>query len=384
MPNRRNHVFWIVTLQIAFTNFFMGGFGPAQPILRTEQHTSLTVAGLHGTALGVAAILSGFTGPKLAHRFGRAVTSWIGMIFFCVGAGLFVFLPPVQLTLAAILITGFGISTLINSSVTQLWDNNPEDASRAVSQSNAFGSIGYISGTLLIGTLVGVGINWRWGLLLVIPAGLILFFFSRKSLVVEHLPDEHGPQRGSLDRKFWVAWFGFIACISTEFATTFWSAALLRDRLASSASISTLCIVAIGTGMGLGRWYGPIVLKRMPVDSQLKNILVTQLIGIVILWLSHVLWISLIGLLLNGFGLSMQFALSSLRLMGFSEARPDLAIARSSLAAGTAIALAPLFLGMLGDHLGISRAYLMMPVLIVIALTTVVAVPSQVLPARTK
>jgi len=122
----------------------------------------------------------------------------------------------------------------------------------------------------------------------------------------------------------------------------------------------------------------------MPVDSQLKNILVTQLIGIVILWLSHVLWISLIGLLLNGFGLSMQFALSSLRLMGFSEARPDLAIARSSLAAGTAIALAPLFLGMLGDHLGISRAYLMMPVLIVIALTTVVAVPSQVLPARTK
>lgn len=44
----------------------MGGFGPAQPILRNEEHTSLTVAGLHETSLGVAAILAGFAGPTLA------------------------------------------------------------------------------------------------------------------------------------------------------------------------------------------------------------------------------------------------------------------------------------------------------------------------------
>jgi len=73
----------------------------------------------------------------------------------------------------------------------------------------------------------------------------------------------------------------------------------------------------------------------------------------------------------------MQFALCSLRLISFSDKRPDLAIGISSLAAGSGIALAPFILGVLGDHLGISRAYLMVPVLIVIALTIVILIPSK-------
>jgi fucose permease len=74
----------------------------------------------------------------------------------------------------------------------------------------------------------------------------------------------------------------------------------------------------------------------------------------------------------------MQFALSSLRLIGFSDNRPDLAVGISSLAAGSGIALAPFILGVLGDHLGISRAYLMVPVLILIALAIVILIPSKV------
>ena len=72
----------------------------------------------------------------------------------------------------------------------------------------------------------------------------------------------------------------------------------------------------------------------------------------------------------------MQFALASIRLIAFSDGRPDLAIGRTSLAAGIAIAVAPFLLGVLGDNFGISRAYLMVPVLIVIAFTIVKLVPS--------
>jgi fucose permease len=88
--------------------------------------------------------------------------------------------------------------------------------------------------------------------------------------------------------------------------------------------------------------------------------------------------ISLISLFINGLGISMQFALSSLRLIGFSNGRPDLAVGISSLAAGSGIAIAPFVLGLLGDHLGLSRAYLMVPVLIVIALSIIILVPSKV------
>jgi fucose permease len=88
--------------------------------------------------------------------------------------------------------------------------------------------------------------------------------------------------------------------------------------------------------------------------------------------------ISLITLFITGLGLSIQFALSSLRLIGFSDNRPDLAIGISALAAGLGIALAPFLLGILGDQFGISRAYLMVPALILIALVIVILVPAKV------
>jgi len=103
-----------------------------------------------------------------------------------------------------------------------------------------------------------------------------------------------------------------------------------------------------------------------------------QFVGFVSFWLSHNMILSLFCLFAVGMGISMQFALSSIRLIGLSEGRPDLAIGRASLAAGTAIAGAPFLLGILGDNFGISRAYIMVFVLIAVAFGIVKAIPSMV------
>jgi len=79
-----------------------------------------------------------------------------------------------------------------------------------------------------------------------------------------------------------------------------------------------------------------------------------------------------------GLGVSMQFALSSIRLIGLSQGRPDLAVGRASLAAGVAIAGAPFLLGLLGDSFGISRAYIMVFVLMITAFLIIKLVPSHV------
>lgn len=377
MTLQRDRVFWAIAFQVAIVNFYLGGFGPAQPLLRSQQHTSLTVAGLHGTAMGIASIFAGFVSPRLVHRFGRATTSWLGLGLFSIGIVMFVFSPPIQLTLTATFITGLGTSTVVNSMVTQLSHHFPRHGGSAVSQASGVASGGYVIGTLIVGSIAGTTFDWRLGLLLAIPASLILYLATRSTIATEHIPDEKGPQRGSLNKKFWISWVGFVACVSSEFATTFWAAALLRNRVGSSAAISTVCIVALGSGMGLGRWFGPQVLNRKSLDVQLKIVMITQFIGFGTLWFSHSLWISLPALFAVGIGISMQFALASLRLIGFSEGRPDLAIGRSSLGAGLAIAGAPFILGVLGDHLGISRAYLMVPLLIAIAFFTIVAIPSS-------
>ena len=376
---QRDRFFWVVAVQTAIVNFYLGGFGPAQSLLRADQGTSLTIAGLHGTAMGVASIFAGWANPRIAHRFGRSRASWIGLSIFITGLTLFVISPPVYITIPATMITGFGTSVVINTMLTKMSHHYGKAAEVAIPQANGIASLGFVIGTALIGTIAIAFPNlWRVGLLLAVPVALVLFLVGREKDQEEHVPDEDGPQGGKLSRSFWIAWVGFIACISSEFAISFWAAALLKDRVGSTAAISTVAIVAMGTGMGIGRWYGGLVLGRLKLDTQLLTVITLQFIGFVGFWLSHNMILSLFCLLAVGIGISMQFALSSIRLIGLSDGRPDLAIGRASLAAGIAIAGAPFLLGLLGDNFGISRAYIMVFVLIAIAFVIVKVVPSKV------
>ena len=71
----------------------------------------------------------------------------------------------------------------------------------------------------------------------------------------------------------------------------------------------------------------------------------------------------------------MQFALTSFRLISHSQGRADLAIGKSSLGAGIAIAGAPFLLAVLASEFQISRAYLMVPILILFAAAIVKFIP---------
>jgi len=376
---QRDRFFWVVAVQTAIVNFYLGGFGPAQSLLQEDQKTSLTIAGLHGTAMGVASVFAGWANPRIAHRFGRSKSSWIGLSIFIAGLTLFVVSPPVYITIPATLITGFGVSVVINSMLTKMSAHYGKSAEVAIPQANGIASVGFVIGTALIGTIaIAFPTLWRLGLLLALPVTIILFLLGKEKDEEDHVPDEEGPQGGKLSRNFWIAWFGFVACISSEFATSFWAAALLKERVESTAAISTVAIVALGTGMGVGRWYGGLLLKNLKLDTQLLSVIAMQFVGFLGFWLSHNMVISLACLFAVGLGISMQFALSSIRLIGLSDGRPDLAIGRASLAAGTAIAGAPFLLGILGDKFGISPAYIMVFVLIAIAFVIVKVVPSKV------
>jgi predicted MFS family arabinose efflux permease len=380
---KRNGQFWLLALQVATVNFFTGGFGPSQALLQEDQGTSLGVAGLHGTAMGVAAIIAGVMNSKMVHRYGRSNTTWLGLVVFSVGIAFFVFAPPVQLTLLATLIAGFGISVVINNVNTAGSHAFAERSHTAVAQINAIAIAGFITGNFVIGTTANiVRDQWRVGLLITIPFILGMFIFGRKFQPDSHVPDEDGPQRGKLSRGFWISFTGFFISISAEFATSFWSASLISNRTNASSAVSTLAVIAFGTGIGTGRWYGGRLLKRFHADEQLKIALALQFVAFGLFWSSHNLTLCLITLFLVGLGISVQFPLFTLRMVAFSQGRPDLAMGKSSIAAGIAIACSPLFLGILGDNFGISRAYIMVPVLIALGFLTVLISPSKHLGAN--
>jgi predicted MFS family arabinose efflux permease len=328
--------------------------------------------------MGIASILCGFSIPRLVHRFGRAETGWIGLIIFSIGLFALALVQPIQLTIAAAFVASFGCSTVINSFVVSLNSHYGKLAPIAVGQANGVSSAGYVVGTATIGTIAQTAPHfWRMGLLLILPLALYLYFFRRVREEGGHTPSVDGPQGGKLSKAFWITWGGFVATISTEFATSFWAAALVRDRTGATAAISTIAIIALGLGMALGRFFGGRVMHKLTPDHQLLACLGIQAIGFFGIWLSHILIVSLLMLLVSGLGISMQFALTSLRMINHSDGRPELAIGNSSLAAGIAIAGAPFLLGVLGDNYGISRAYLMVPILIAIAAAIVVLVPAH-------
>ncbi|MFM9151264.1 MAG: MFS transporter [Candidatus Planktophila sp.] len=375
----RDRLFWQVSFQTVAINMFLGGFGPSQGLLRVDQGTTGAQAGLHGTAMGIAAIVAGAFNSRLAHRYGRVKLSWLGLALFCLGLSAFILFPTYPTTLLSILIAGFGTSTVVNNGLTLLNHHAGDKAALTISQANAVASVGFIAGTLIIGTIAtNYPDKWRLGLFLIVPLSLFIYLFIRDKNYIDVVFEEGRRQSGKMSLKFWISWIGFIACIGSEFATSFWAASLFKDRVGGSAGVATTIMFAYGIGMALGRWYMGHILFNFKLDQQLLTVIGIQFVGFAIFWFSHIFVVSIIGLFLIGLGLSTQFALASLRLIYLSHGRPDQAIGLSSLAAGIAIALAPFALGLLDDAFGISRAYIMVPILIAIAFIVVLAIPTHV------
>jgi predicted MFS family arabinose efflux permease len=374
---RRDKIFWLVALQTGAFGIFMGGFGPALPLLQEDQGTSGAIAGLHGTALGIASIIAGYLNAPLAHKFGRYKSIWLGLIIFNMGAMSFIALPEYWQTIPAILIAGIGLSITVNNSMMYLSSHYKSNSARAVSQANGVNSSFVLIGNFIIGTIAGTQFSWRLGLLICLPFAITLYLIMGRHHNPEHIPDESGRQRGSLPLKYWVSWIGLMFCIAAEFAIAFWAAALLREKTGLNAAISTTMVLAFPLGMMIGRWFGTYIFPNLDIDARLKMIITLQGFSFLVFWISKSPFASFIALFFVGLGTSMQFALSTLRLLRFGHEKPDLAMGKSSLSAGIAIGLSPLFLGYLADVFGIVRGFLLVPVLILIAFLIVTLLPSN-------
>ena len=374
---KRDKVFWLAALQTGAFGIFMGGFGPALPLLQEAQGTSAAIAGLHGTALGVASIIAGAFNAHIVHRYGRMTTVWLGLITFNIGALGFVLFPRAWQTIFAIFIAGIGLSVTVNNTFMKLSIHFADHSARATSQANGVNSAFVLLGNFIIGVIASSSFSWKLGLLLCIPFTIVLYLLLGRQEEYEYIPEESGRQKGSLSLKYWVSWVGMTFCIAAEFAIAFWAAALLRERTDMSAPLATTLVLAFPLGMMIGRWFGTYLLPSLDIDQRLKLIVAIQGLSFLVFWASDIALASFIALFFVGFGTSMQFALSTLRLLRFAANKPDLAIGKASWGAGIAIALSPLFLGFLADKFGIVNAFLMVPAIVICAFVIVVLLPSD-------
>ena len=378
MRLERDRRTWLTYGQLGVYGWFLYGFGPALTLLRDEQGFTRTVAGLHGTALAVGALLSALTVAALVSRCGRVTMIWVGLVIVCLGILLFTSLTALPATLGGAFLCSFGGSYIVTCTATVLAALHGPSGPAAITEANAVAAgVGAVS-PLAVGLAFALG-SWRPALLVLLPVVGVLAFLSRSV----PLPADRGPRRGDgagtrLSRHFWVTWLVVTAGIAVEFCLTLWAADMLAQRTTLSAAGASAAVTALVAGMCVGRVVGGRLALRLPVDRLLYGAIVLNAFGFALFWLSTDAALAVLGLLGCGLGVALYFPLGLSRAIAASDGQPDRASARVGIGAAVASGAGPFILGALADATTIHTAMLVVPGLLVVA-----AVGIRLAPART-
>ncbi len=369
---------WIAYTQLAFYAGFMYAFGATQALLRDEQGTSRSTAALHGTAFAVGAIISAMLTARAIHRWGRgrvmrvaAITTAAAICFYTIpNAGL-----PVTLVGAAAA-AFFGTFLLISVNAFLL-DHQGVAGPASLTEANALASLAGLLGPLAVGVGAATVLGWRSALWVVAAALLIgelwrgrhVDVFGTRGLA------EYEARGGRLPRHVYWSLAAIMCFLGAEFCLTFWGADLLRERCGFGAAAAAASLGTITGGMLIGRLWGSRLAQRMPTERILKVSIVFALAAFALAW-TLTLWpVVLLGLMLTGVGIGVHWPLGVARVVRASGGMTDRASASASIAGGVAIAIAPIALGVMSDTVGFHIAFLLVPVLLLIALALILTHP---------
>ncbi|NUR72275.1 MAG: MFS transporter [Hamadaea sp.] len=367
----RDRVTWLIYAQLGAWGYFLYGFGPVVPLLRDENHVSSAVAGLHSTAMAAGSMIGGAVAPFLLRRFGRGHAIWgsLAGVVACVVA--FAALRGLEFTLPlAGIITIFGI-VLITGVVAALNERHGAAAPAAITEANAVATGAGLVAPFVIGLTVSAGAGWRPGMLTlvaVIGAIALVAFFSRVRLPAGEVVAARGAGgRRPLGRAYQLAWVMMAVTGSVEAGLSLWAADLLRDRDGMSVGGAAQAISAIVAGMFLGRFVGARLSLRIAPLRLYFVALLTSAAGFAVFWTTTSPAVAVAGLLLLGLGNAMHYPIAIALALKVVPDQPDRAAAVASYSMGISFGAGPLVLGATADLVGVRLAFLIVPVLLVVA-----------------
>ena len=378
-----DRVTWMEYLQLAFWAWFLYAFGATNALLRDEQGTSHSVAGLHGTALAIGGLIGALLTARVIDRWGRgrvirvsALTAAASILLYTVPHG------TLPVTLAGAALASFFGTFLLISINAFLLDYQGLAGPTALTEANALASLAGLLGPLAIGLGAATFLGWRAGMWVVVAALLVIEIwrgrdldtFGTKGLAAHEDAPGHLPKR--------VYWsLALIMCfLGSEFCLTFWGADLLRERCGFGPAAAAASLASITAGMLVGRFSGAQVAHRTPTETILRWSVVLALASFALAW-SFTWWpVVILGLFLTGVGIGVHWPMGVARTVRASGGMTDRASASASIAGSIAIATAPILLGVLSDNVGFHVAFLLVPIMLLIALAILLLRPVPDLP----
>ena len=367
---QRDRLTLLVYGQLGLWGYFLFGFGPVVPILRDELEISNTVASLHATMISVGSITASSLYPRLARTLGRGATARMAMAGMAVGVAVLCSVGVLAVTLTGAFIAGGFGSLLVTGSAVILRERHEDDAPAAITEANAVAAAFGLVGPGLIAAAAALGLGWRPVLLgLILIAAALALTLGR-----EPIPDgvaAKGGAEGKLPSKYWGAWLVVAMTIGIEASMTVWSSDLLRESAGMSEGAAAAGVSVLLGGMFAGRVLGARLAKQRPEGALLAALFLAGG-GFVVFWTAQTAWLGLGSLAVMGLGMSLHYPLAVTRAIEAGDGHPDLAAGRAALGVGGAAALAPLLMGVMSDAAGIQAAFAMVPVLLAVAVTSLI------------
>jgi predicted MFS family arabinose efflux permease len=366
----RDRPTWLVYLQLATFATYLYGLSAAVPLIRAEFGISQAQAGLHGTGMAIGAIATGLALSTLARRYGRRAVTWAGLAGMCAGMLIVATGQSLLFTLIGYTLASGLASMSLYLSMAVLNDHHGPAGPAAISESNAFGVTAGIATTYIFSLTAGSALGWRFAMIIpVLATGLLALLMGRVWFPAQPPPPAPAKDapRVPYGWRYHVSGAVLLCCVATEFTFNLWAAELLAQRTGLSVAAAATGLTAMLTGVAIGRFGGARLLLRYSPSVMLLGALAVTLAGWALFWTSSSVPLAYAGLALSGLGISVQFPLALSGIIDASRGRPDQASGAASIWASVGVGGGPLILGALGDVFGTHRAFLFVPLLIVLA-----------------
>jgi MFS family permease len=153
----------------------------------------------------------------------------------------------------------------------------------------------------------------------------------------------------------------------TEGTGNDWLAVAMIDGYHTVPVIGPLTFATFLAAMTLGRWFGPNLIDKFGRVTVVRTSAVVALVGLMLVVFGHFIPVAFVGAVLWGLGAALGFPVG----MSAAADDPKMSAARVSVVASigyTAFLAGPPVVGLLGDRVGVLRALLVVPLLLIPAL----------------
>jgi predicted MFS family arabinose efflux permease len=346
--------------------FWLYAFGPALALLRAELHFSYAVLGVYSALWSGGAALVGLAFTSASSRFGLRHVLWWGALGASLGAAAFITARSVAGTMAAAVLLGFAGTMALTTSQSVLSDVHRERRDRAFVEANIGAAVCAVVAPVALGVFQRTPAGWRAAMVLPLLAFAALYLGYRRVPLPARPGRSVRTGRQRLPAACWLFALLVAAGIAIEFCVVYFGAELLTvsDGLATGTAATGMAVFY--AGILAGRAGGAGLTSRPGLAARLVWLsLALTAAGFGAFWLSHQPVAALAGLLVTGLGAANLYPLSLALALQAAPGSTDAANALTQLLGGVIVIVAPIALGALASHIGLSAAFAVEPVLIV-------------------